>query len=99
MKRGEVYPYPKFDRYFLIVSTQHLTDAGTVIVVEVAEQAPEGTRGMLTVSLEDDGVPMSVLCWRVNYMQAERLGPERAHTLSERAMAHVEMALRTAMDL
>jgi hypothetical protein len=32
-------------------------------------------------------------------MQAERLGPERAHALSERAMAHVEMALRTAMDL
>jgi mRNA-degrading endonuclease toxin of MazEF toxin-antitoxin module len=99
MKRGEVYRYPRFDRYFLVVSTQHLTDAGTVIVVEVAEQAPEGTRGMLTVWLDEEDVPMSVLCWRVNYMQAERLGPERVHTLSDRAMAHVEMALRTAMEL
>jgi mRNA-degrading endonuclease toxin of MazEF toxin-antitoxin module len=99
MNRGEVYRYPKFDRYFLVVSTRHLTDAGTVIVVEVAEQAPEGTRGMLTVSLEEDDLPMSVLCWRVNYMQAERLDPERVHTLSDRAMGHVEMALRTAMDL
>jgi mRNA-degrading endonuclease toxin of MazEF toxin-antitoxin module len=99
MNRGEVYRHPTFDRYFLVVSTQHLTDAGTVIVVEVAEQAPEGTRGMLTVSLEEEHVAMSVLCWRVNYMQAERLGPQRVHTLTDRAMAHVEMALRTAMDL
>ena len=97
MKRGEVYEYPRFDRRLLIVSTQPLTDEGSAIVVEVGDEAPKGTQGMLAVELGGQP-PMSAFCWRVNYMRTDRLGA-RVGIVPPQVMEHVDMALRTAMDL
>lgn len=99
MRRGDVHAHAQFDRNFVVVSTDILTEAGTVIVAEIAPEAPAGTRGMLAIALEDtEPVTGAVLAWRVNYMKAERLG-KHLGTLSPHAMDMVGMALRTAMDL
>lgn len=99
MRRGDVYSHAQFDRQFVIVSTNLLTDTGTAIIVEIAPEAPAGTRGMLCVSLgEDEPIGGAVLAWRVNYVKADRLG-KHLGTLSTETMDVVAMALRTAMDL
>ncbi|MDG4792093.1 type II toxin-antitoxin system PemK/MazF family toxin [Micromonospora sp. WMMD1102] len=99
MRRGDVYSHATFDRQFVIVSTDRLTESGTVIVVEISPEVPAGTRGMLAVALTDtEPVHGAVLAWRVNYVKAERLG-KHLGALSAEAIDMVDMALRTAMDL
>lgn len=100
MRRGDVYAHRAYDRHFVIVATDRLTEAGTAIVAEVHPSVPEGTRGMLAVSLSpgEDGLAGAVLAWRVNYVVASRLG-DRIGRLSDGTMEVVDMALRTAMDL
>lgn len=99
MRRGDVYSHAQFDRHFVIVSTDLLTDTGTAIIVEIGPEAPAGTRGMLCVALgEDEPINGAVLAWRVNYVKADRLG-KHLGTLSSQTMDVVSMTLRTAMDL
>lgn len=99
MRRGDVFNHAQFDRQFVIVSTDRLTEAGTAIVVEISPEVPAGTRGMLAVALADtEPAHGAVLAWRVNYVKAERLG-KHLGSLSAESMDMVDMALRTAMDL
>jgi mRNA-degrading endonuclease toxin of MazEF toxin-antitoxin module len=99
VRRGDVYAHATFDRHFVIVSTDRLTEIGTAMVAEIFPKSPAGTRGLLAVTLgEDDPVPGAVLAWRVNYVAADRLG-EHLGRLSGATMEVVDMALRTAMDL
>nr|MDT0660876.1 type II toxin-antitoxin system PemK/MazF family toxin [Micromonospora sp. DSM 115978] len=99
MRRGEVYSHAQFDRQFVIVSTDRLTESGTAIVVEISPEVPAGTRGMLAVALPaTESVGGAVLAWRVNYVKADRLG-KHLGAMSPESMDMIDMALRTAMDL
>jgi mRNA-degrading endonuclease toxin of MazEF toxin-antitoxin module len=99
VKRGDVYTHPTVNRRFVVVSTNRLTEAGTVIVAEVSPEYPAGLRGMLAVALrDDDPIRGAVLGWRVNYVAAERLGTHLGR-LSDETMEVVDIAVRTAMDL
>jgi mRNA-degrading endonuclease toxin of MazEF toxin-antitoxin module len=99
MRRGVVFAHPKIDRRFVVVSTDRLTETGTVIIAEIKGEIPAELRGMLAVGLRaDDPVAGAVLGWRVNYVAAHRLG-QRLGRLSDETMEVVAMALRTAMDL
>lgn len=99
MRRGTVVGHPVRDRRFVVVSCEALTDAGTVIVSEVADAVPSGARGMLAVPLTDaDPVQGAVLVWRINYMAADRLG-EVLGDLTGATVERLDMALRAALDL
>ena len=98
--RGGVYRHTKFGRHFLVVSTAALNTNGAAIVVEVDDEAPSDVRGMFVVRFgADDPLPGAVvLCWRLNWMAAERLGDHRGD-VDEATMEAVEMAVRSTMDL
>lgn len=73
--RGGIYPYAGIRRSdFLVISIDSLNVAGTVIVVEVADDAPADVRALLAVQLgTGDPLPGKwVLCWRINYASAGR---------------------------
>lgn len=101
MKRGDVYAHSTYPRRFVVVSSDELTELGTVVVAELVPAAPPGTRGVLAVRLSrEDRVPDggAVLAWRVNYVPVVRLG-DHLGKLSDRTMDSVSMALRAALDL
>jgi mRNA-degrading endonuclease toxin of MazEF toxin-antitoxin module len=87
-------------RRFVVVSANELTEFGTVIVAEFAEDEPAGPRGVLSVAAQNGDYDLHgvVLAWRVNWMQAKMLGP-RIGRLSDSTMYQVDMALRAALDL
>lgn len=100
--RGGVYPYHGVRPYtFAVISIDPLNAAGTVIVVEVADHAPDDVRGLLAVQLgEDDPLPGRwVLCWRINYAAAERFDVAGKHgQLSPPTLAAVIAAVRNAIE-
>ena len=98
--RGGIYQHANFGRHFLVVSTAALNTNGAAIVVEVDNQVPDGVRGMFVVRLgADDPIPGAVaLCWRLNWLAAERLGDHQGD-VDDTTMEAVEMAVRSAMDL
>lgn len=99
MKRGTVVGHALRDRRFVVVSCQAITDTGTVVVLEIADDVPAGARGLLAVPLtEDDPVPGAVLVWRVNYMSTDRLGSALGQ-LTDATVERLDMALRAALDL
>lgn len=99
MNRGDVFGHAQFPRRFVIITCEALNAVGTVVVAEVADEMPEGTRGMLAVPLvEADSMAGAVLTWRLNYMPGSRLG-EHVGRLSAETMERVDMALRAALDL
>lgn len=85
----------------MIVSTDHLTETGTVIVAEIVPDVPTGTRGMLAVQLgEDDPCQGAVIAYRINWQAAERMADWKyVGRVSEATLDVIGMALRTAMDL
>lgn len=101
MNRGDVWEHPLRGRRFVIVSTDHLTVTGTVILVEIASDVPAGTRGMLAVQLtEEDGIGGAVIGYRVNWQAADRMIEWKyLGRISENTLEVIEMALRTSMDL
>jgi len=101
VNRGDVWEHPLRGRQFVVVSTQRLTDSGTVILAELASEVPDGTRGMLAVQLgEDDPVAGAVIGYRVNWQTAERMAEWKyVGGLTDSTMEVVAMALRTSMDL
>lgn len=99
MNRGDVCTHAQFPRRFVIISCEALNTVGTVVVAEIADEAPEGTRGMLAVPLtSDDFMSGAVLAWRLNYMASSRFG-ETLGRLSSETMERVDMALRAALEL
>jgi hypothetical protein len=74
-RRGGIYTYNGIRRSeFLVISVDSLNSHGTVIVVEISDHAPDDVRGLLAVQLREND-PLSgrwVLCWRINYANAER---------------------------
>lgn len=97
-RRGEIHAASVPGRAFLVISIEHLNTAGTCIVVEVGHDEFGGVRTMLAVPLADHD-PLSgqfVLCWRLNWMRAERLGEligeVRADTL-DRVLSTVKAAI------
>lgn len=76
--RGGVYPYLgglRRSRH-LVVSIDALNRSGTAVVVEVVDEPPpEDLRSLLAVQLgpTDPSPGAWVLCWRVNFVNAERL--------------------------
>lgn len=101
VNRAEIWEHPLRGRQFVVVSTQRLTDSGTVILAEIASEVPEGTRGMLAVHLgEGDPVSGAVIGYRVNWQTAERMAEWKyVGRVSDATMEVIAMALRTAMDL
>jgi hypothetical protein len=100
--RGGVYTYHGIRRSeFLVISVDMLNAAGTVIVLELSDRAPEDVRGLLAVQL-GDAEPLPgrwVLCWRVNYASAERFDVAGCHGVaSTDTMARVLSALRSAIE-
>jgi hypothetical protein len=100
--RGGVYPYRGIRRNdFLVVSIDALNAAGTVLVAEVAEDAPEDVRGLLAVQLGADD-PLSarwVLCWRLNYANAERFDVSGCHGhASPATLAAVVAGVRSVIE-
>ncbi len=101
--RGGVYTYSGLRRSeFLVVSIDALNQAGTVIVAEIADHAPEDVRGLLAVELgNDDPLPGRwVLCWRLNYANAARFDTAGGGhgTATERTMTAVDDAIRSAIE-
>lgn len=101
--RGGIYPHRGIRRgHFLVISQDALNRAGTTVVVEVAHEAPTSElRALLAVQLTDaDPLPESwVLCWRINYVLADRLdvdaGTSQVSTLT---MERVVNAVRAAVE-
>lgn len=101
MTRGGVYAHATFThRRFVVVSADPLSETGTVLVVEVADEAPTaGPLPMLAVTLTpDDGLTGVVLGWRINFTPAGRLGALLGQ-ISPSTMDSVDVALRAALDL
>ena len=100
--RGGVYTYHGIRRSeFLVISVDALNSAGTVIVLEITDRAPEDVRGLLGVQLSDtDPLPGRwVLCWRVNYASAARFDVAGCHGVaSAETMTRVLGALRSAIE-
>lgn len=98
--RGDVYGHPTLARRFVVVSTDRLSETGSVIVAEVGAGTPLAERlAMFAVSLgPDDGVSGVVLGWRVNWLNASRLGSPQGR-IGAASMELVDVALRAAMDL
>ena len=102
--RGGIYPYQGGLRRsdFVVVSIDALNTAGTVIVVEVTDQAPpEDVRGLIAVQLtDDDPLPGRwVLCWRINYATATRFDVAAGYgTLTAPTMTRVIGAVRSAIE-
>jgi mRNA-degrading endonuclease toxin of MazEF toxin-antitoxin module len=101
VNRGEVWEHPLRGRRFVIVSTDHLTVTGTVILVEIASEVPAGTRGMLAVHLtEHDDVGGAAIGYRLNWQAARRMANWKyLGRVSENNLEVIDMALRTSMDL
>jgi hypothetical protein len=101
VNRGDVWEHPLRGRRFVVVSTDHLTVTGTVILVEIASEVPAGTRGMLAVHLdEEDGIGGAVIGYRLNWQAAGRMaGWKYVGRISENTLEVIDMALRTSMDL
>jgi mRNA-degrading endonuclease toxin of MazEF toxin-antitoxin module len=101
VNRGDVWQHPLRGRQFVIVSTQRLIENGTVIVAEIANEVPSGTRGMLAVQLgEEDPATGAVIAYRVNWQRADRMAEWKfVGQLSDATLDVVAMALRTSMDL
>ena len=54
MRRGAVYNHPRFpERRFAVVSAPEVANLGTVILADIDSVAPEGTSGLLAVTLTD----------------------------------------------
>jgi len=100
--RGGIYPYTGIRRAnFLGVSIDPLNAAGTVIVVEVAANAPEDVRALLAVQLGPDD-PLTgqwVLCWRINFAAANRFDVAGGHgTVTDATLSAVVAGIRAAID-
>ena len=101
--RGGIYPYTGTLRRtdFLVVSIDALNSAGTVIVLEVAEDVLGDVRGLLATQLGDrDPLPGRwVLGWRVNYARADRFDVGARHgVVSPDTMAKVLSTVRAAIE-
>ncbi|MFI5840856.1 type II toxin-antitoxin system PemK/MazF family toxin [Catenuloplanes sp. NPDC051500] len=98
IRRGDIYRH-RLGRHFVVVSTARLNEVGTVIVAEIHDLVPSGMQGMLAIALGPaEPLTGAVLAWRVNWLAGDRLG-DPVGSLSSEAMEHLDMALRTAMDL
>jgi hypothetical protein len=100
--RGGVYTYNGIRRSeFLVISIDVLNAAGTVIVLEVTDRAPDDARGLLAVQF-GEADPLTarwVACWRVNYAAAERFDVAGCHGVaSVETMTRVVGALRSAIE-
>lgn len=100
--RGGIYTYSGIRRSeFLVLSVDALNMAGTVIVVELADEAPADARGLLAVQLTDaDPQPGRwVLGWRINYARADRFDVSGGHgVVSNDTLARVLRAVRSAIE-
>lgn len=100
--RGGIYAYFGIRRSnFVVISVNSLNSAGTVIVLEVTDRAPEDIRGLLAVQLaESDPLPGRwVLCWRINYASAERFDIAGGHgQVSDATLGKLITAVRTAIE-
>ena len=101
--RGGIYPYTGALRRtdFLVVSVDALNDAGTVIVLEVADDVLGDVRGLLATQLgADDPLPGRwVLGWRINYARADRFDVAGRHGIvSADTMAKVLSSVKAAIE-
>ncbi|MBN1173749.1 MAG: hypothetical protein JXA67_16375 [Micromonosporaceae bacterium] len=100
--RGGIYPYAGIRRSdFLVISIDSLNSAGTVVVVEVAEDAPEDVRALLAVQLgPTDPLPGRwVLCWRINYAASSRFDLSGAHgRVTDVTLAAVVAGVRATIE-
>jgi mRNA-degrading endonuclease toxin of MazEF toxin-antitoxin module len=84
------------------VSADALTDAGTALMIELVDKAPEGTRGLLSVPLaeyyRDFGCGGAARADRLGYFATARLG-EPVGQIDDDTMADIDSALRVALDL
>ncbi len=100
--RGGVYPYLGVRRgVFVVISADYLNTAGTVIVAEVTDHAPDDVRGLLAVQLgaDDPLVGNWVLCWRINYANADRFDVAGCYgQLSDATMRSVVAGVRNAIE-
>jgi hypothetical protein len=100
--RGGIYPYTGIRRGdFLVVSIDSLNRAGTVIVAELAEDAPRDVRALLAVQLAPDD-PLAgrwILCWRINYAAAGRFDIANAYgVVGDATLAAVVAGVRAAIE-
>lgn len=100
MRRGAVYNHPRFpERRFAVVSAPEVANLGTVILADIDPVAPEGTSGLLAVTLtDDDPVSGAVMVHHLSYFSVGRLGDCFGH-LSPETMDGVDYALRSALAL
>jgi hypothetical protein len=101
--RGGIYPYTGNLRRsdFLVVSVDALNDAGTVIVLEVADEVLGDVRGLLATQLADDDPQTGrwVLGWRINYARADRFDVAGGHgVVSAETMAKVLGSVKAAIE-
>jgi hypothetical protein len=100
--RGGICTYTGIRRSeFVVISVPTLNAAGTVIVVELADDAPTDARGLLAVQLTDaDPLPGRwALAWRINYARADRFDVVGSHgILSENTLALIMRAVRAAIE-
>lgn len=102
-EQGGIYPYSGIARRtdHLVVSVDSLNRAGTVIVVDVAEEAPADVRGLLAVQLtNDDPLPGRwVLCWHINYAAASRFDVRGGYGIvTDETLDAVLAGIRAAME-
>ncbi|MGH3740485.1 MAG: type II toxin-antitoxin system PemK/MazF family toxin [Micromonosporaceae bacterium] len=99
--RGGVYSYLGVRRgEFVVVSLDALNRAGTVIVCEISEQAPDDVRRLLAVQLEERD-PLAgnwVLCWRLNYAAAARFDVPGHGVVSDETMRRIVSSVQSVID-
>jgi mRNA-degrading endonuclease toxin of MazEF toxin-antitoxin module len=102
--RGGVYQYRGDLRRTrqLVISLDTLNRLGTVVVVEVVDDnPPEDLKSLLAVQLgPGDPAPGGwVLCWRLNYVRADRLEVETVEgRVGDETMERVVGAIRAVIE-
>lgn len=102
--RGGIYPYRGSLRRTttLILSVDTLNRLGTAVVVEVVDDdPPDDLKSLLAVQLapDDPAAGSWALCWRLNYVRADRLDVANgAGPVSAATMDRVVRAVRAVIE-
>jgi hypothetical protein len=102
--RGGIYPYRGSLRRTttLVLSVDTLNRLGTAVVVEVVnDDPPDDLKSLLAVQLtaDDPAAGSWALCWRLNYVRADRLEVAGgAGLVSGETMERVVNAVRAVIE-
>ena len=100
--RGDIYTHAPAGRtrHLLVISVDMLTEAGTAIVVQVDDTAPQsGLQALLVVPLDGDWDGWHVKAWHLNYINTDRLAAGgKAGAVDADTLHRVILAVKAAIE-